>query len=277
MEKEIKKNKKEKWTLLLVGEHGDTKKAEWLKWVAIVTSFLLAFVGATSVRYYLVGQELIEENQRLKTELSSVRHQFSSVLDEKENLTARLVVAESRMEDDGLYTEENEIQEENPDENENSQENPADNNEEVQENNSGNNNENPAPPETEPAVENVDARSSVIAIENFTSRKSSSNHLYVRFNIRNIDPESNRVSGHIILVLKQNGSERNKYLPLPQVDLMAGRPTGLQRGHTFSISRFKTVNFKTKRLSEPEKYKTATVFIFTFNGDLLLERDFNIL
>jgi hypothetical protein len=274
MEKEINKNKKAKWTLLLVGEQGDTKKAEWLKWVAIVTSFLLAFVGATAVRYYLVGQELIEENQRLKNELNSVRHQYSSAMNEKENLTARLLVAESKMEEEGIYTEENETPDENP--NENNQENPENDNEEIQENDSGNKQENPATSEVEPPVENVDARSNVIAIENFTSRKSSSNRLYVRFNIRNIDPESNRVSGHIILVLKQNGSDRNKYLPLPRVDLMSGRPTGLQRGQTFSISRFKTVNFKTKRLGEPEKYKTATVFIFTFNGDLLLERDFNI-
>jgi hypothetical protein len=60
---------------------------------------------------------------------------------------------------------------------------------------------------------------------------------------------------------------------MPLVD---GRPTGKQRGHSFGINYFKTMRLSTRAPKSPEKFETATVFVFTRQGDLLLEKQYPV-
>jgi hypothetical protein len=94
--------------------------------------------------------------------------------------------------------------------------------------------------------------------------------------IRNIDPDSNRVAGHAILIFKR-GTDPRRWITLPPSDLVEGRPTGEQIGEEFAISRFKTLKFEAENISDPKPIKTATLFIFTQAGELMLEKDFPLM
>ena len=60
---------------------------------------------------------------------------------------------------------------------------------------------------------------------------------------------------------------------MPNVPLVSKRPSEIDKGRRFSISRFKQVYLTTNIKSPPQLYKTATVFVFSVSGELLLEKD----
>lgn len=97
--------------------------------------------------------------------------------------------------------------------------------------------------------------------------------LAVHFNIKNVDPDTDRVSGHAIVVLKPDNKNQNQWLVIPGMELVDGKPTGNKTGFTFSIARFKSMIFKAQNQPNLRKYKTATVFIFSRKGELLLEKN----
>ena len=84
------------------------------------------------------------------------------------------------------------------------------------------------------------------------------------------------MSGHAIVVLKGDQVQPGKWLPIPRMPLAEGRPNGQQRGHAFGINYFKTMRFRTAMPEFPGKYHTAAVYVFTRQGELLLEQDFPI-
>ncbi|MCP4346794.1 MAG: hypothetical protein GY795_14860 [Desulfobacterales bacterium] len=136
-------------------------------------------------------------------------------------------------------------------------------------------------PETEIRVEEekpepVQAEKFVpVAVENFDisyyrHRKS----FMVKYNIKNIDANSNLISGYNMVVLKTNQADYGNWMALPAASLVSGRPSGEQLGESFVISRFKTVQLEAKTQTEPEKFVSATVFVFNRTGDLITEKNF---
>jgi hypothetical protein len=55
-----------------------------------------------------------------------------------------------------------------------------------------------------------------------------------------------------------------------------GKPTGKRRGHSFGINYFKTMRLSARAPKSPEKFKTATVFVFSREGELLLEKKYPV-
>jgi hypothetical protein len=133
----------------------------------------------------------------------------------------------------------------------------------------------PAPKQIEPKPNSMPIDSGLsVAIENFQiSHQSDDNRLKVQFKIKNTSPNSQRVSGHAIVVLE---GEQTNWLSIPWMPLVDGRPRGKQRGHSFGISYFKTMRLSTRSPKFPEKFQTATVYVFTHNGELLLEKGFPV-
>lgn len=133
----------------------------------------------------------------------------------------------------------------------------------------------PAPKQTESEQSVVPADSALsVAVENFQiSNQSNENRLKVWFKIKNTSPNSRKVSGHIIVVLK---GDQTSWLPIPWMPLVDGKPTGKRRGHSFGINYFKTMRLSTRTPKSPEKFETATVFVFTRQGKLLLEKQYPV-
>jgi hypothetical protein len=70
--------------------------------------------------------------------------------------------------------------------------------------------------------------------------------------------------------------EQTGWLPIPWMPLVDGRPTGKKRGHSFGIKYFKTMRVSTRSPKFADKFQTASVYVFTKEGDLLLEKGFPI-
>jgi hypothetical protein len=56
------------------------------------------------------------------------------------------------------------------------------------------------------------------------------------------------------------------------VNLTSGKPSDIQKGHFFKIARYKTVKLFATNQTAPERFTTATVFVFTPKGELVLEK-----
>lgn len=111
-----------------------------------------------------------------------------------------------------------------------------------------------------------------IAIEKFTMAKDRSNgDLLVRFNIRNVSTDPGDVSGRIFTLLKPDEQFQDQWLVLPSAELKNGKPIDYKRGQYFSIAHFKPVKFRVRHQTNPEIFKTASVYIFDSQGDLIAE------
>lgn len=126
----------------------------------------------------------------------------------------------------------------------------------------------------EPSAQNQSQENSPVAIDNFKcSYKTGRDFLDIKFNIKNNSPDSDSVSGHAVVVLKDKNNNHRKWIALPDdIKLVSGRPTGEDMGQTFSISFFKTLHFRAKEIN-PEQFKTAGIYIFSREGELMLEQD----
>jgi hypothetical protein len=114
-----------------------------------------------------------------------------------------------------------------------------------------------------------------VDVEDFTiTALADTRKLKIQFKVKNTSPNSQRVSGHSIVVLRGDTLESQRWLAIPSVTLVNGKPTGKQRGHGFAINYFRTMRFTTWVPPTPDQFKTATVFVFTRTGELLLEKNF---
>ena len=214
--------------------------------------------------------KIIMDNHGLRDELRSLNSRIDDLRHEKDILMTRLVVAESKAQqsladnaetsipnksvnqDLGLAEEKGEKTQAAAD----ITKPPSNSQDESQQN------------------KNSGAPGLSVAVENFrVSDRFDENRLKVMFKVKNTSPDSRRVSGHAIVVLK---GENTRRLPIPWMSLVDGRPTGKHRGHSFGINYFKTMRLSTRVPKSPEKFQTATIFIFTRQGQLLLEKEYPV-
>ncbi len=116
-----------------------------------------------------------------------------------------------------------------------------------------------------------------IEVENLiATHESNTKTLQVRFDLRNADPNLNPVSGRTVVILKTGDQNQNNWLTLPFVPLISGKPASTTTGRTFLISRFKTVKFSIAGQTNLNRFTTATVFVFSKEGNTLVEKDFKV-
>lgn len=112
----------------------------------------------------------------------------------------------------------------------------------------------------------------IVAIEKFTVTKDGTNgDLLVRFDIRNISNELGEVSGRVFTILKPENGYQNQWLVVPSAPLKAGVPSEYKKGQYFSIAHFKPVNFRIKNTVGPDFFKTASIYIFNSQEELIFE------
>ncbi len=259
-----------RWTLLFIGNHGRTITLKRFKGIVILSIFVFAVAIAVSAGLFVWNQKIIMDNRDLEGEIKSLNERLDALRHDKDILLTRLVVAESQVQEKiSSQTEKTETDQfadpQQPAADETAQVKPA-----VEQNV-----EPPAPKvaDPQPVDESSDAGLSV-GIEDFSILDhTGDNRLKVLFKIKNTSSNSQRVSGHVIVVLK---GEQTDWLPIPSMPLVDGRPTGEQRGHSFGINYFKTMRLSTPSPKHPEKYQTASVYVFTRKGELLLEKEFSV-
>ena len=279
-----------RWTLLYVGNKGRVITLKRFKSFVLLT--IVAFAICISILAFLVirDQSLAEEKRNLQKSIESLQAQVKEFRHEKEIMMARLVLAESRSAKSSGQQNQNTMRgdsENRTSASENSQEpavqamapvntpaepqNDADSQTQRPELTLESDEPAPTAPEKSPD-ENLS-----VAIEDFNaSNETDPAIVQVHFKIKNTSPDPQRVSGHIVVVLKGETIDEPKWVTMPVVSLVSGKPTGRERGYAFGISYFRNMRFKTRTPDTPQAYNQASVYVFSKAGELLLEQDFSV-
>lgn len=113
-------------------------------------------------------------------------------------------------------------------------------------------------------------------IRNFTTAyEPDTRALRVEYVIRNDGSKSQQISGQTVVVLRSEGDSPDKRLVLPPVPLVSGKPDG-KLGSAFSIYNFRTIRFKVNDQENADRYTLATVYVFSTDGNLTLEKEFPV-
>jgi hypothetical protein len=262
-----------RWTLLYIGNRGKPVTLKRFKGMVLFTLIVVCVFVALAAGLFLWNRNILGEKNQLESYLKKIEEQNQQLRHERDILLTRLVVAESRTLETqgsapGKQTDEESAGQTEP------VTNYADQSvslamtttkTEVQ-------NQVPVQPENDPSGSGLS-----VAIDNFKiSVKSGNNSLRVQFKLKNTSLYSQHVSGHAIVVLKGEEIQQNQWVSLPGMSLIDGKPTGRQRGNAFGISNFKNMRFTASAPHFPEKFQTASVYVFLQTGELLLEQDFPV-
>ena len=79
-----------------------------------------------------------------------------------------------------------------------------------------------------------------------------------------------RTAGYVFAVLKPDAENSETWRAVPEVALESGRPADYQKGHAFSISRYKTMRLRAKNVVS---CALATLWIYSEDGTLLLRHE----
>jgi hypothetical protein len=243
-----------RWTLLFLGSRGKTVTFHHFKAVVYTAMLILLASTAVSAWFWHQNRGVRSDNRALREEIENMKQAVASVRDEKDILTARLVVAESRVAE--RMGKSAPVQKR--------KESTASSKEPVKK------------PQTalsvvekpEPPL-NVDVRNFIVYFE------PDINTLRVEYKLLNTGRKGNPVSGRTMVIMKEDEKKPDDWLVMPPVPLVDNRPKG-NRGKYFSIRRFRTVRFKANDQIGPHQYKSAAVFVFSSKGTLLLEKVFPV-
>ena len=113
-------------------------------------------------------------------------------------------------------------------------------------------------------------------VRNFTTvYEMDTKALRVEYVIRNDGSKSQQISGQTVVVLRSEGDSPDNWLVLPPVPLESGKPDG-KLGSAFSIYNFRTIRFKVNDQEDADRYTLATVYVFSTDGNLALEKEFPV-
>jgi hypothetical protein len=266
-----------RWTLLFIGDHGNVITLKHFKaiMVGIGSVFVLAVIFA--ILLFFQNQGILEQNKDLQKCFADSEKQVEKLRHEKEILMARLVLAEAKTKENiaaapQITQKMKEPQPVTPAPQVVSEPEPVKAVEKkpyvpkaapVE----------PVPTETEEAEQTIS-----VAVENFkVSRESGNKTLNAQFKIKNTSKGTPplKVSGRIVVVLKGEDLSMDQWLVMPAVGLAGDRPSG-KRGKSFSIQRFRTMNFTSKAPNYTDQFEIAAIYVFTKTGELLLEENFSV-
>jgi hypothetical protein len=236
------------WTLLIISNRGNSITIKWFKTLAITTASLLVLAITASAWFGFLYKNSIESNKKLLVDLKNLQHKIISLEHEKDILMARLILTESRIEESIPKTDE------------------------------------PIPFDKTAAKDsNIDKKSvqpeiplNVSADDLIVFHQPDLNMLRVQYMLRNTGSKANSIAGRSVVILKnKEEDDPNKWLILPRVPLISGKPSG-KKGRNFSIFNLKTMKFRANDQPGPGQFNIATVYIYSTNGELLIEKEFPI-
>lgn len=254
------------WILLAIEERGKIISIGRLKGLIIALVLTLVIVVVSVSSLLIIAKSASKENEGLRNALDVSKKQVAALRDEKDLLMVRLVLAESGVEARIEARIEAKIEDKLADK---TRPDPANVDKTVLLTGE-------KQPEEETASA-IPAKLPSASIKDFVVLfEPGSNILKVQFKIIKISSNSQPVSGHAFVILKDDEVDEDRWLIFPQVTLSSGKPSLYKRGQYFSIYRFKTINFKAQNEADPKRFNNATVFVFAKTGELLLEKSFPI-
>lgn len=250
------------WSVLFLGDHGQIISIKRPKKLIITLAVVLVIAMVSFSWLLIVFKSTREDNKNLSSALDISRQKVMSLHDEKDLLMVRLVVAESK-----IKNRDTDIS--------------PDSNSSVETADSKAIDKTASLPDKKQVEEKTafiqPEKLQKTAIKDFIVLfEPDTATLKVQFKIINSSKDSQLVSGHAFVILKQQEDDQSSWLTFPSVFLVSGKPAKFKKGQYFSILRFKIIKFKTKNEADPKRFKTATLFVFATTGELLLEKSFPV-
>ena len=276
-----KSRKSGHWTLLFIGDQGEVITIRKFKGLMLLAVFIMVVALSAAASIYMLYKKPFEENLRLEAELARMGGQIRMLGEERDLLLTRLGIAESKLKKAQAAAQPAPAESEQaslpPGEPVNAvplEATPAAVAPTV-----------PAPPaepetpvkkQVQPTVvpEEVKPEIKVDVLDFQVRHEPEQKLLNVQFRLKNVNVEAGAVSGRTFVVLQNDEYAENEILTIPKVRLVDGKPERIHRGRYFSISRFNIVNFKRAYETPPQELSSATVFVYSGAGDLLLEKHF---
>jgi len=97
-----------------------------------------------------------------------------------------------------------------------------------------------------------------------------------QFSLKNIGASGRKMKGYTFVVLKPGEGSSEIPRGSPWTPLKDGQPTIYKRGQFFSIARFKYVRGTVPQIQDVQRFETATIYVYTESGDLLIEKVFDV-
>jgi len=268
-----------RWTVLLVDEEGRVVTLPRARgWAMFLFALLVAALVAIAVLATLYQRPRLE-NRRLIKRFAAQQRQYEELQRERDLLVARLALAQAGQQAREPAAPHAEAA-------------PAAGPENTAAPPAAEEPEPPAGPETdapeeseavtaaeslEPAPAATPESPSTVDVDNFEIQRAPDNEqLRVQFKLVNTTGDEEPVSGHTVVVLKAPSLPPSRWLSLPTVPLVDGRPKASKRGRYFAIARFNYVRFPAGPARKLKGFTEATVFVYAEGGDLLLEKNFPI-
>ncbi|MGW8303406.1 MAG: hypothetical protein ACWGNO_15120 [Desulfobacterales bacterium] len=264
-----------RWTLLFIGDHGNVITLKHFKAIVIVIGSLFFLAVVCAIVLFFQHQGAFRQNKDLQKHLTDSRKQIAKLRHDKELLMARLVRAEARTKE--TVAEDRQIPQKTKDAQPAAPPPQAASNPKPVKTDVKKSAVPQAPPPKPAAAETDEAEPVIsVAVENFqVSRESGNKNLNVQFKIKNTSAAPQRVDGRIVVVLNGDELQVDQWLVMPAVGLAGDRPSG-KRGKSFSIQRFRTMNFTSIAPNYSDQFQSAAVYVFSNSGELLLEQEFSV-
>jgi cell division protein FtsB len=261
-----------RWKVLFIGDHGRVIAFKRLKiLIGLALGTLASALGAVAV-LVVVNQGLNTSTQELRQRLEASQQQIQALRQERDLLTAHVVLVETKMKE-MLAAGQRPAAAQKPD--------PAGAGQSAERTGTSA----PEAAGDKPAVRSApveDIKLPVgigegIGVEAFqvgfdAARKA----IDLRYKLATTRQGSRPQSGHVIVVFKGDDLEPEQWLAMPRVELPKGRPTGRQKGFTFSISHSKAFSHSMAAPAWFPAFTRAVLYVFSAEGQLLMAKDYAV-
>lgn len=282
------KKRTSRWTLLLAGDRGKVISIRRFKGVAITSALAIFVVAAFAIGFYFLYDRETDENKRLQDALEASRQKATVLLDEKERLMVRLVLAESKIKIGQDKHKEKTIETtsglpQSKSISATAKSETADP-KKVAETSIKLSDEKPASVSkvaasaSDTSTKSMrDSEPQVVDLENLIVLNEPGNRrLRIEFKLKKTDTRIETVSGYAFLILKPDKDEQKQWFTIPSAPLISGKPSQVHRGQYFSIARFKSMQFEYKYSLGPDRFQYVTIFIYGTDEKLLMEKELPI-
>jgi hypothetical protein len=261
-----------RWTVLFIGDHGRVIAFKRIKTLIWLTLGALATALTTVAVLVIINQGLQTRILALQERLETSQQQIQALRQERDLLTAHVVLVETKMKET-LAGGHRPAADQKPD--------PA---------GAGKTIDRSGTPPKDVDVDKAAARSAPsedlrlpagigegIAVEDFQARFDAARKaIDLRYKLVAARQGSRPLAGHVIVVLKSDDLEPEQWLAMPRVDLPKGRPTGRQKGFSFSISHSKAFAHSMPVPAALPAFSHAVLYVFSPEGQLLMAQDYVI-
>jgi hypothetical protein len=246
-----------KWTVLFIGAKGKVIPIKGFKAIVIVSALMLFVSLSAAVCSYFFYQREKGKNENLQSELSDKQRQVTSLRDKKDMIMARLVAAESKVtgsvNDHAIKKTSGKTA-------------------------AGNTSVELKPKQMDTPKSGISETPETrgwIAIDAFRIYYDpESNTWSAQFKLINNRVNFQPISGYAFVILKPDEMNPERWRALPSIDLIRGKPSPIENGHHFDISRYKILKLETQADTDLKEFVNATVVVYEKTGELLIEKTF---